>query len=383
MKSHLLLIALMLTMLSARAEPHTLATINDPTGDDNGAGSLIYPQRSDFHVGDLDLLRLQIDNDKEGFWFDATFKNLIRNPENVVNGVGGESLANFARKGFYQFNLDIYVDTDRVKGSGNTFTLPGRQVRIDPSYAWEKAVILTPRPEVMRQQLLDTLAEQYPERTGAMIEASVDKSIFFPTRIRVNNKSINFFVPASFFEGSDGMDWAITAFVTGAIVAVPANFSVISSARKPLQELQLGVMQPALGHPQNTFGYGSRRPNPVVDLLGSPEGQREHLEKNELVGVAWGSHAKEGMQPVASSANNLPAAAAGINIPTATPLGKLLQPGNMTTETRQSSAQTQAGTLAESPSIAKRLQTLQQLLDQKLINEDEYKQQKQRILQEI
>ena len=40
----------------------------------------------------------------------------------------GEEIAQRARFGFYTFNLDLYVDTDRVPGSGRTETLPGRNL---------------------------------------------------------------------------------------------------------------------------------------------------------------------------------------------------------------------------------------------------------------
>ncbi len=117
---------------SAQAAPRIVATLNDPAGDDNGNGSLIQPQRNDFQPGDLDLVRWQISRDEEGYWFEATFKNPIRDPATAFSTDGRDSLSNFARKGFYQFNLDIYIDIDQVKGSGNMFTLPGRKVSIDP-----------------------------------------------------------------------------------------------------------------------------------------------------------------------------------------------------------------------------------------------------------
>jgi hypothetical protein len=365
-------------MLNAMADIQPLATMNDPVGDDNGAGALVYPRRSDFHAGDLDLVKLKIGRDKEGFWFEAMFKNPVRDPGGVINGVGGESLANYARKGFYQFNLDIYVDTDRVKGSGNTLTLPGRQVRIDSNYAWEKVVVLTPRPELMRRQLLDALTDQYPERSSAEIDAGVDKSIFFPTRIRVHDKSVSFFVPAGFFDGSDGTDWAATAFVTGAIVNIPANFSLVASARKPLEEIQLGVMQPVSGHPQDTFGYSGANPGPVIDMLGDSVGHG-YATGIDLTGVAWGVHA---LGSALSAVSNVPATEGSKTAAApAASVDKLFQSGSHTANSA-TPGQAETGSSAEQ-SIVKRLQTLQQLFDQKLIDETEYKQQKQRILKEL
>ena len=371
MKSSLLFIALLLQTLGAGAAPQPLATISDPLGDDNGAGTLTYPRRADFQAGDLDLRQLQITRDEAGFWFAATFKNSIRDPKDVFYTVGAESLANFARKGFYQFNVDIYVDTDRVPGSGNTFTLPGRQVSLDPRFAWERAVILTPRPELMRQQLLDKLAEQFPERAPAEIAASVDQAIIFPTRIRVHGKSIDFFVPTGFFGGSDGTAWAVTALVTGAVTTTTFDVSLSNSSKKPLDQFQLGVMQPALGQPKDSFGYSGALPSPVVDLLAATvEQQAQQLAaRHDLTGMAWG--ADTGAVPAAS-----PATASNV-----IPIGRFFQPEIQAAVPAPSTAP--PASPQPEPSIIQRLQTLQQLFDQKLIDEAEYKQQKQRILQNL
>jgi hypothetical protein len=237
----------------------------------------------------------------------------------------------------------------------------------------------------MRHQLLDALIEQYPDRKSDDIETSVDQSMYFPTRIKVRGKSISFFVPAGFFAGSDGTDWAITALVTGASTTISADFTLSSNATsKPMESLTLGVMQPAVGHPRDTFGYSGIKPSPVVDMLGTSAEQQEQqlTAKTNLTGLAWGAHAKEGAMPASSTPINTPETSAGTNATTVVPVGKLLQPESLATVTPHASASAPAGTLAE-PSIAKRLQTLQQLLDQKLIDENEYKQQKQRILREI
>ena len=386
MKSALLFIALILPMLDTWAGQQPLVTISDPSGDDHGAGALIYPQRADFQPGDLDLLQLKIGSDDEGFWFEAMFKNPVRDPIGVSNSVGSESLANFARKGFYQFNLDIYVDTNRIKGSGNTFTLPGRQVKIDPEYAWEKAVILTPRPELTRQQLLNALADQYPDRTKGETEASVDQSMYFPTRIQVHGKSVTFFVPASFFAGSDGTDWAITALVTGAKTTIPANLSLFPTSKKPLEQLELGVMQPASGQPTDTFGYSGPKPNPVVDMLGPSADlqKRELAANNDLAGISWGPHA---VNDVAYATRDAPIAAKQPAVPNsakpAVPIGNLFQPNNAAAGKAAEAGKPAEMTPPAETSIATRLKTLQELYDQKLIDESEYRQQKQRILNDL
>jgi hypothetical protein len=374
----------MLNITGSMAGQQTLISINDASGDDSGAGDLSYPQRADFEKGDLDLLQLNIARDPDGFWFEAKFKNAIKNPDTVRSGSGSESLTNFARKGFYQFNLDIYVDMDRVAGSGNSYTLPGRHVNIAPGMAWEKVVVLTPRPELMRTQLIEAIAAEDESRDRAATEAGVDKSVFFPTRIKVRARTISFFVPAIFFSNSDGKDWAITTLVTGALTTIPADFTLSTPAVKPLDRLQLGVMQPEFGHPPDTFGYTGNAVTPVVDVLAADAAQQaQQLAVGKQVsGVAWGIHANENApaNPVAET-NTAPIIETK-TMNTEMQVGKIVVPAELNAAQPPVPASAQTEITNES-SIAKRLQTLQRLFDQKLIDQDEYKQQKQRILQAL
>ena len=227
----LILQCLLITVSIASAAEREVAVLTDPIGDDNGNGTLVYPLRDDFQPGDLDLQSLRIVHTAAGYRFEATFKNPIRNPADVAGDVGPEPLSYFARRGFYAFNLDIYIDQDRIKGAGNTYTLPGRHVTIDAAYAWEKAIILTPRPELMQQQLIDALAESEAQNNTAKVAQRLGQSIFFPTDIRVRNRTVSFLVPDSFLAATrPDSDWAITAFVTGAETSIKANLNLLSSA---------------------------------------------------------------------------------------------------------------------------------------------------------
>lgn len=433
MKPRFLFGLLLFVLVSAQAAPRVIATINDPAGDDNGNGALIHPQRNDFEPGDLDLLQLQVSRDDEGYWFEATFKNPIRNPANAVGTIGNEPLSNLARKGFYQFNLDIYIDTDRVKGSGNQFTLPGRKVSIDPAYAWEKAVVLTPRPEAVRAQLLEVLERQFPDRPKGEAAASIDQSMFFPTQVRVRNKSVIFLVPAKFLGAAEANDWALTAFVTGAKTDIAVSLPFLNSGKTPLEELTLGVMQPVVGRPSETFGYaGGVAPSPVVDVLTRAANQQVRLlapgasltgvslnpsaaslqadaaavaAKPAPPGPTWGdAPATASVAPGATGAaaspeaggsllsrpfeavkrlfqTDPPPAASAAAAPV--PVQDLLQPGKRAEPRAAAPEPTAPAAPAPRPPIAKRLEALQQLFDQKLVTEDEYKQQRQRILNEL
>ena len=313
MLKSLTLAALLLPAVLALAQP-ALVTIEDPAGDDNGSGTLVYPQRSDLQAGDLDLRALRVFRDSGGMRFEATFQNAIRDPATVTNDVGSnESLSVFARRGFYAFNIDIYIDIDRVAGSGNVATLPGRRASIDPAHAWEKAIILTPRPEVMRRQFQEALTEAAGKGVGDL-GPMIDRSVFFATEVRVRGKTVSFFVPDSFLGSTAAADWSMSVFVTGAKINIESDFRLFGASNIPaLQRLALGALQPAEGRPSDTFGYrGDTAPaTSIVDLLGPSGLQSRQLASGTLEGVDRNTRA------VASA----PAPAAAVTATQAAPAG--------------------------------------------------------------
>jgi hypothetical protein len=360
--TRLLLLGLLLVVTAARATEQEVVNLTDPAGDDDGDGTLVYPQRADFQPGDLDIRTLRVVRAGEVYRFEATFRSPVRDPAVVAGDTGPESLALFARRRFYSFNLDVYIDQDRIRGSGNTFTLPGRHVTVDPAYAWEKAVILTPRPELMRQQLVEAIAESEGARSTDDAAKRIDASVFFVTDIRVRDRTVTYTVPAKFFSGSrpDG-DWAFTAFVTGAKTRIEAELSLAGSNTPAIERLQLGVMQPKSGQPRDTFGYtGATAPTPIVDLLApAPLPQHELLAGAPVLKGIGGSAVTEGStQPVMRITE------------TASPGAGTAPPG----ETRPVPAR--AG-------LAERLRTLEDLRAQGLVGEQEYLELRRKILADL
>jgi hypothetical protein len=138
-------------------------------------------------------------------------------------------------------------------------------------------------------------------------------------------------------------------------------------------------MQAAPGRPQDTFGYSGAIPSPVVDLLGASTEQqvRQLAANNGLTGVSWGKHAVNDTQPMSAATSAAVTASSSTEATRIVPIGELLNP-----EISAITRPVESSPVSE-PSISKRLQTLQQLLDQKLIDESEYKQQKLRILKEL
>lgn len=203
----------------------------DPRGDDHGAGTLVYPRRDDLAMGDLDLVEWGARRAGEDVEFEAVFARRIVSPAGRVADRSGASLESIARFGFYTFNLDIYVDQDRRAASGDTVMLPGRGAALDPAWAWEKVVCLTPRPlearRKMRGYLLEAARAQRLAEAGRVdpseeaglareTEALLDARYCFPTRVRVQGRSVRFRVPETFLGGPVRPEWGYTVVVTGA-----------------------------------------------------------------------------------------------------------------------------------------------------------------------
>ena len=271
------LAALLLLPLAVLAQPTPLLSIDDPAGDDVGDGSLVYPRDSGYEPGDLDLRSLRVFADGSNLRFEATFANPIRDPATVRgSGMGSEDLSVFARRGFYAFNLDIYLDTDRVAGSGNTVTLPGRRATFDPAHGWEKAIVLTPRPELMARQLADTL-QQVATAAPGDVAASIAQSVFFATEVKVRGRTLSFMVPTTFIDAKTLVGASLTALVTLSKPSVEAELSLLgNNPRSPLERLTLGAAQPEMGRPMAAMGYTSDQApaTAVVDMLSPAPGQQ-------------------------------------------------------------------------------------------------------------
>jgi len=285
----------------ALADETRLFTLTDPRGDDHGDGDFVYPRRDDLHSGDLDLLSLTATAQSEGTWFEATFARPITKTNRRVIDGGGGSLDDIARYNFYTFNIDIYIDTDRVPGSGLTYTLPGRKAEIDPSSAWEKAICLTPRPLDARQavgRMIAASAWKDAKARGEKLDVikkkqiledinrDLDKQVFFPMRIRVLGSKIGFLVPLSFLGGWAKPEWSYVVAVSGADVSQRLDLrSLINvGAEVPDSLFILGVAPGSTW--SDRFGGGDEdNPNqpPLIDIIVPPGKKQEDVLKEKPV----------------------------------------------------------------------------------------------------
>ncbi len=288
-----LLVFLSLPLSAAKTSLFKLA---DPRGDDDGDGRLTYPGSSDYRKGDLDLLSLEALREADGTNFVATFARPVRQPGRGAFDELGTPADSVLRYGFYTLNLDIYIDIDRVAGSGGVALLPGRKAEVAPEFAWDRAICLTPRPnearELLNRIVLNALQqsqappEEGEDQDGAsraelkkMVPADLESRVFFPSRVRVRGNTISFFVPDSFLGGAARADWAYVVAVSGADLhqSIDLKAAVGLGAER---EQRLMILPIAPGQWSDRFGGGLENDPlqpPLVDVIVPAGSNQEKL----------------------------------------------------------------------------------------------------------
>lgn len=273
-----------------------LFRLSDPRGDDRGDGSIRYPLNYyGLAPGDLDLLEFSARGVRGGTEFEATLAKPLRSPARVTFDLGGGQMDSVARHGFYGINIDVYIDTDRKPGSGGQLALPGRKAAIDEAFAWERAVVLTPRPHdaeaALKRTLLrslkqrldqtepgDRLSKEETDRLRSQTPEDLERHVLFASRIRVLGSRVRFFVPDEFLGGPASADWGYVIFVTGA--DIDQRFGVGTSIGLGAGADNLFVLPVAPGGSGDRFG-GLRSDDdmqpPILDLIVAPGATQERI----------------------------------------------------------------------------------------------------------
>lgn len=294
-RAHLLAAALLASLIvpPAFGAGKEIFTLTDPRGDDHGDGRIVYPGNDDLKPGDLDIVSLTAREDGSGTMFEVTFAKPVRVPGREAVDDLGTQLDKLARFGFYNLNLDIYIDTDRAPGSGGLTMLPGRHAEIDPATAWEKAVILTPRPNEakaeLKRLLLKTLSQDVNKEGSTLTDAEaealrkqipvdIDERVFFPTQIHVRGQKISFFVPGIFLGGPAKPTWAYVVATSGADLVQSLDIAHRLGRQTGDQGLMILPVSP--GRWQDRFGGGRENAAiqpPLIDVI-VPKGGRTQEE---------------------------------------------------------------------------------------------------------
>lgn len=295
MPLHFLLALLLVTPAMAHAEGGTIFTLADPRGDDHGDGSLVYPLRDDLAAGDLDLLELSAREEKEGTLFEATFARPIASPKGRIVDPGGSPMESLARLGFYTFNIDIYIDTDRIIGSGDRATVPGRRASVDSTCAWERVVLLAPRPAEARKEIasrllasatadletkLPHLEESDLDSLRDAVDTRIEERYFFPSRVRVNGRKIQFFVPSAFLAAPREAAYVVLVTASDPFTRHDLG-AMLGLGKRPDPGL---MMMPLAPSPSRESVGGGRRSDdlqpPVFDMIAPPGRSQEEILKD-------------------------------------------------------------------------------------------------------
>lgn len=281
-------LALLFLSLPVLAGP-VLFTLTDPRGDDHGDGNLVYPLNDELDPGDLDLLSVRAEAERDGTTFELTFAKPVKMPGREPVDDLGTPLDTVARFGFYTLNVDIYIDMDRVPGQGGLEMLPGRNAEVDPANAWERAIILTPRPNEARGELKrmlvrslnqeakkeDTsLSDEQIASLRAQIPGDVEERIFFPNQVRVRGQKITFTVPNSFLGGPAKDTWSYVIAVSGNDLLQTTDLRRLAGKAGP-ESLMILPVSP--GRWQDRFGGGRENAEiqpPLIDVV-VPKGKTQ------------------------------------------------------------------------------------------------------------
>ena len=379
-----LLAAALLALPASHVQADELFKLEDVRGDDVGNGELIYPNRPDLQRGDLDIVSVSAEQREDGVWFVVEFSKPVRSPEGQVTELGQTPLEKLARHGFFTFNVDIYVDTDRIAGAGLVETVPGRGVVVDRGYAWEKAIVLTPRPDIARTMLQMHFDDEFEaevrakkgrvskdelEQLEGRSEKRVDDLYFFPTRVRVNGRRVEFQVPEEFLGGVPKESWAYTVLVTGANIQQAGSPINTSSNRTAM--MTMGVARGMTTYDWGIRGDVDAGVPPVIDILApDPDTQPTVLDDYDTVAARLAS--VPGIAPDGNVAVS----------PSGQPL-TMEQAARLDTTTGAAADGEAAPASAEKRAVPARLRTLNQLLEDGLITQSEYDDLRRKILAEL
>jgi hypothetical protein len=382
------LLAAMLLSASAAAQSaakvEQLFVLEDLRGDDHGTGALIYPNRDDMKPGELDLVSLAVESRPDGIWFVAEMGKNIRSPDGRVTELGQTPLERLARGGFYTFNIDIYIDTDRIAGAGFVEAMPGRRVTVDRNFAWEKAVILTPRPDIARTMLQIYFDKQFEAQVRAdkgrvsksdlagvetRSEKRVDDYFFFPTKVRVAGRKVEFLVPVEFLGGVPSKSWGYTVIVTGADVEQAGSPYALVADTSPM--MTMGVARGLTGNQWGIRGDVDPGVPPVVDVVS--------MDRDLQATVLYNYDTVSGRLAA------VPGVAPDGNV-AVSPEGRPLtmeEAARVDTAAAGEDGAAVKATATEKRTVPARLRTLNQLLADGLITQSEYDELRRKILAEL
>lgn len=179
------LVGLLLLAKTASAEPLSFI---DPKGDDRGGGKLSYPTGAEYTRGAFDLIGLKITEDGDELVFEVELAADVTDPwKSKEWGGNGFSL---------QF-VQVYLDLDGKKRSGEKKGVPGSWVEFGPDQYWDKVLLISPQPNA---KVEGELAAKAPY---------LKSKVLLPTRTEAKKRSLVARIPAAALGGKPQKSWGV------------------------------------------------------------------------------------------------------------------------------------------------------------------------------
>jgi len=161
--------------------------VTDPQGDDHGPGTYTYPTDGVFSAGNFDIDKFTVATDAKNVIFTFKFYGPVLNPWGSGSNLSLQT-------------MDVYIDKDPGKGTGNRLLLPGRNAALSSSYGWDYVVwaegwqpgIYAPDP-----------SSGEPKQVNISFKVIVDPA----------KQSVTLRVPKEAFGDGNPAEWAYTAVV--------------------------------------------------------------------------------------------------------------------------------------------------------------------------
>jgi carbohydrate-binding DOMON domain-containing protein len=182
----LFLVIMILMPLTALAQFNL--TLEDPSGDDKGPGTYIYPTAPEYKPGSFDLKKVTIVEKGDKIEISVSMKTKITDPWNSKKSWTPPG------QGFSLQFIQIYIDMDHQAGSGHKKGLPGLNVNFKEDSRWEKVILVSP-------QAVSVLRSEVEAKAKGM-----KKDIIIPKRVKVRGKKLVISIPKADL-GVPSMSW--------------------------------------------------------------------------------------------------------------------------------------------------------------------------------
>ncbi|MCD6181115.1 MAG: hypothetical protein J7K89_01900 [Candidatus Cloacimonetes bacterium] len=232
-----------------------LVQLDDATGDDYGAGKVVYPEHPMFTPGLFDIDQFRIEDAGDNYLFVVRVKGKVQ----PVDFSEFEYRYNIPDDFIFPL-VQIYIDTDHTMDAGITQTLAGVNAVIAPESAWERAVVFTSLPQRFKIQT-EHFHSPYVSR------------IFFSPKIHISRDGheMKVSVPKKFL-GTLHPDWGYTVLMLGHEPGM--------TVKKSIYVMEVKSTASLLGFGGGDAGLVSRYNTNIIDMIAPLNFSQESTLRN-------------------------------------------------------------------------------------------------------